>query len=131
MFGFLKRRQLREHIKLTYQNAMAFGVFAEIEKEDETFEFNSDQQMQVLWERAREISAEFHRTGKLETELVLESLQLNKTARRIHDSMTAGRRNAAKVLGSKYRPESFDQAFKPMLGWGDAYERFKESGDED
>jgi len=118
MFGFLKRRQLREHIKLTYQNAMAFGVFAEIEKEDETFEFNFDQQMQGLSDRAREISAEFHQTGKLDTELALESIQLNKIARRIHDSMTAGY-------------ESFDKAYKPLLGWDDAYKRFEESRDED
>ena len=98
MLGFLKRRVLKEHIMIVTQNAKAVTyVGGFIEPDEETRFLKTLSEIRAAWKPGEKLSdAQFN-----------QMWEMNKSLRRAYDFSPAG--NA----GLK----SFDEEFKPLLGW--------------
>lgn len=103
MFGFLKKKIAREHLKLMYQNAIAVEYIQAFDHE-----------------LANSLRAQFNAVNSkwtpgqpLPDDLVDLMLNANKALRRIYDQTPA-----------KYL-KSFDQEYQPIMGWKNYYGNFE------
>ena len=102
MFSFLRKRVLKEHMKLVTQNhrALAYlSVFlpAVLNRQYSAF--------------LEEVGAAWRPGEKLSDDALRLSLEMNADLRRAYDA------SPARSAGMK----SFDEQFKPLLGWQDYY----------
>jgi hypothetical protein len=104
MFSFLRKRVLKEHMKLVTQNhrALAYvGAFLPAV---------ANQQYSAFLE---EVGAAWQPGEKLSDETLEILLTMNMSLRRAYDA------SPARSVGMK----SFDEQFKPLLGWQEYYSR--------
>ena len=105
MFAFIRRRVLKEHMKLVAQNytALAYvSAFLPAELSQRYSEAISD--VQRTWTPGT----------KLSDEQFTALYDINSRLRRAYDS------SPARSAGMK----SFDEQFKPLLGWEEYYSRY-------
>lgn len=120
MFGWVRRRVRREHVKLVRQNQMAVEYLYEFAKE--VYQTSLDPSMMRDLEEVLDIQAELiellKRESELDTKISEDQLRLQKHLRRIYDEKTAGQVAFAKQFGSaRERIMTFDQRFEPNEGW--------------
>lgn len=102
MFDFIKRRILKEHMKLVAQNYSALqylSAFLPLAA--------SQQYSEVL----RDVNRTWRPGERLSDDTLRLMLKVNKELRRAYDA------SPARAFGMK----SFDDEFKPLLGWKDYY----------
>jgi hypothetical protein len=111
LFGWLKRRKIREHAKLVIQTGFAAEVLAD-------GWYSHDSQLSQSIKRRRvvvsEIARNFDQQDGLPSEIVEYLLNLNMELRRLHDA------------GPALAGEGFDRAYEPLLGYKEAIDRFLE-----
>ncbi|MEO1988703.1 MAG: hypothetical protein ABGX47_18940 [Martelella sp.] len=100
MFGLFKRRALREQAKLISQNYSASHYIAAFDPELSELARQQVESIQAIWEPSR----------CLPDEVLQSLLSVNRSMRSVYDG-TPGR-----------YLKSFDDEFKPVLGWNDYFE---------
>ncbi len=95
MFGFLKRAVLKEHMKLVYQNNLAAHFIAIFDPELANVARSQVESLYIFWSPGKEIP----------NPIAKSVLNTNIRLRRAYDQTAA-----------KYG-KSFDEAFKPIMGW--------------
>ena len=105
MFDFIKKRALKEHMKLVAQNHKALAYVSAFLPAE-------------LSERYSQVISDVQQTWKPGTKLSDEQFtalyDINSRLRRAYDL------SPARLAGMK----SFDEEFKPLLGWEDYYSRY-------
>ena len=126
LFGWLKKRQENELIKLFYQNSKAFHYFT---LEQEAAEEEGLQVTTKFSEKAEicnQLSIKFSETKSLSVDEQKLALDLNREARDIYELLRKERNEISKVFGSKLElVPKFDDNFKPLLGWDDYITEWK------
>lgn len=116
MFGWLKNRQEKEHIKLTYQNFLAYNFLSMQAKIDKQSDLLSE--LSARLEISRQLSIKFQETKSLSADEIKTALDFNRDARGIYDNFRNKRNELSKMFGSKQDlAPPFDDKFKPPLGW--------------
>jgi hypothetical protein len=125
LFGWLKKRQENELIKLVHQNFLAFSFLA---AEEEAAEEEGEQISTRFSEKSeicRQLSTNFAKTKSLSGDETKMALALNREARGIYEHLRKEQNELSKMFGSRLLAPSFDDSFKPTLGWDDFYEGWK------
>jgi hypothetical protein len=105
MFGFLKKRLLREHSKLVAQNFLALPyIEGYYQKKPEIL------QIENCAEILRNIMKNWHYGQKLDKEQFQLMIDTNRLFRRLYNNS----------IGSSLK--SFDDEFRPILGWSEFFE---------
>ena len=111
MFGWLRKRLVREHAKLVIQTSTACEVLSE------GWYANDRDSSEPLKRRGvivSEIAWKFDKSAGLPGDVVDYLLQLNKELRRLHDA------------GPALAGEGFDKAYEPLGGYDAGVDRFLE-----
>lgn len=105
MFGFLRRRILKDHMKLVAQNYKALAYCQAFLSADEVNSIRqSISDVQGIWSPGE----------RLQDEQVSLMLKVNMDLRRVYDA------TPARLAGMK----KFDDEFTPLLGWDEYYAQY-------
>ena len=132
MFGWLKRRERFEHIKLLKQNELAAQYlqgFAENAAElgDPVARAMADE-LHLVGFSVRQVLSSMQSHRILSQDKFSEQWELQKQLRRLYDENLEGRKLFAKQFGSaSEKLEKFDAKFQPNEGWKIFVEHFGES----
>ena len=126
MFGWLKKRQERELIKLVHQNFLAFSFLTAEQEAAEEDGLQLASRFSEKLETSRQLSLKFLEKKSLSVDEQDLTLELNREARAIYEPI----RKEWKELGEMYSSKlelapKFDDKFKPLLGWDDYIEEWK------
>lgn len=135
MFGWLKKRQRREHLKLLKQNELAAQYLLEAERTSNELGIATDGQLSDILELAvfgiHNCQSSLQSYQFLPPKQVDEQLQANRNLRKLYDAMLLGRKAFARQFGtSSEKIESFDAKFQPNEGWANYFAHFGESLEE-
>ncbi len=132
MFGWLKKRERKEHIKLLKQNELAAKYLLEIQKVAVQSGLTTDDSLVETFEIA--LFSIGHYQFELETfrvmppDRVTDQLSVNKSLRRLYDEVLLGKRAFAKQFGAaSEKLERFDAKFQPNEGWAIYISHFGDS----
>lgn len=126
MFGWLKKRQERELVKLVHQNFLAFSFLTAEQEAAEEDGLQLASRFSKKLETSRQLSLKFLEKKSLSVDEQDLTLELNREARAIYEPI----RKEWKELGEMYSSKlelapKFDDKFKPLLGWDDYIEEWK------
>ncbi len=102
MFAFLRKRVLKEHMKLVAQNYKALAYLSA---------FLPPAVSQQHSEFLRNVNSTWRPGERLSDDALRALFKINSDLRRAYDA------SPARAFGMK----SFDDEFKPLLGWEDYY----------
>ena len=133
MFGWLRRRQRREHIKLVHQNILATEHLMAFAEKAETTGTAAPSDLAELSEilliglaGTRLAQASLAHNELLDPGHVNDQLQANKHLRGLYDMVLSGRVKAASVMGTaNERLLPFDKQFTPNEGWDIFFQHFE------
>ena len=126
MFGWLKKRQERELIKLVHQNFLAFSFLTAEQEAAEEDGLQLATRFSEKLETSRQLSLKFSEKKSLSVDEQDLALEFNREARAIYEGLRKERNELSKMFGSKLElAPKFDDKFKPILGWDDYIEELK------
>jgi hypothetical protein len=102
MFSFLKKRILKEHMKLVAQNYSALQYLNA---------FLPPAASQHFGDYLQEVNSAWNPGERLSDDVLRRLLSINKDLRRAYDA------SPARAFGMK----AFDDEFRPLMGWDDYY----------
>lgn len=105
MFAFLRKRILKEHMKLVAQNYKALAYVSAFLPPDASQRYS---------EFLGDLNSTWRPGERLGDDALRVLLKINKDLRRVYDA------SPARAFGMK----SFDDEFKPLLGWEDYYSQY-------
>jgi len=122
MFGWLRKRERNEHVKLAKQNALAAKYLADFQSQVLAMDPSADpgilQTLQLVVLSAEENLSELATKRVMPPERFNEQWAAQKNLRRLYDEILSGRRAFAKQFGNaSERLEPFDTRFVPNEGW--------------
>ncbi len=129
MFGWLKKRERFESIKLVTQNKLAAAYLRDFFSTAAATGGRTDAQLlstlDVMLDEVVEATFRL-RSGPLDPQLFDSQFKINKELRRFYDEILAGRRAFAQNFGAaSEKLESFDRKFEPNEGWKIFVEHFR------
>lgn len=104
MFGFLKKRLRKEHMKLMFQNQSSL---------DYILPYFGDGETEAFKERVVQIQRRWKVGEILEPNDADDMLKVNRHLRRLYDQTPA------------VYLKTFDEEFVPILGWNEYYSRYR------
>ena len=132
MFGWIKRRLRRKHLKLVKQNVLAGEYLLEFQEDS----ISAGIATRDPFPSVAEINLDTSR-GNLESltknsilpQLISDdALEVNRDLRRVYDGLLSGRRAFAERFGqASSRLLPFDQMFTPNEGWEIFFKHFGEA----
>ena len=126
MFGWLKKRQVNELIKLVHQNFRAFDFLTMQQEIEAERGLQISSKFSEKLEICIQLSLKFSETKSLSVDEQKTALDLNREARGIYEQFRKERNELSKMFGSKLELAApFDDEFKPLLGWDDYIEEWK------
>ena len=126
MFGWLKKRQERELIKLVHQNFLAFSFLTAEQEAAEEDGLQLASRFSEKLETSRQLSLKFLEKKSLSVDEQDLALELNREARAIYEPIRKEWKELGKMYSSKLElAPKFDDKFKPLLGWDDYIEEWK------
>ncbi len=135
MFGWFKKRERFEHIKLVKQNELAIDYlqdFAETAaKMGEPAAQAMADELHLIGFATRQVLSSMSSHRILPSEKFTEQWELQKQLRRLYDENLLGRKQFAQQFGSaSEKLEKFDAKFQPNEGWKIFVTHFGESFEE-
>ena len=126
MFGWLKKRQESELVKLVHQNFLAFSFLTAEQEAAEEDGLQLATRFSEKLETSRQLSLKFWEKKSLSIDEQKVALELNREAREIYEPIRKEWKELGKMYGSKLElAPKFDDKFKPLLGWDDYIEEWK------
>ena len=128
MFGWLKKRQENELIKLVHQNFLAFSFLTAEQEAAEAEGLQISTRFSEKLEVSRQLSVRFSETKSLSLDEQKAALDLNREARGIYEQLRKDHNNALKTRApwaKASQAPTFDTIFQPVLGWDDYITEWK------
>ncbi|ART99635.1 hypothetical protein [Yoonia vestfoldensis] len=135
MFGWLRKRERREHIKLLKQNVLAAQYLSEFQSQRLAMDPSADTDFLSTLKLAAFSSDQYlfdlESYRLMDPDRFNEQYGANKNFRRLYDQILYGRKAFARQFGkAAEKLEPFDQKFQPNEGWDIFLERFPTSMEE-
>ena len=135
MFGWLKKHERNEHLKMLKQNELAASYILDIQKTWVSSGMTTDDGLLQVLELGlfaiRTYQSDLKSFRIMPPERVSEQLEVNRSMRRLYDQILNGRRAFARQFGtSSEKLEKFDQKFCPNEGWRIYFSHYGESVEE-
>lgn len=108
MFSWFKKKQKKEVLKLLFQNKKFLDVHTSV--------YPQDIEAKDWLITVEKISDGFIKSGDVEDKLLKRLLEINKTIRLFYAQNDPEIKFYKNGFTTK-KPQTFDQKYKPMLGW--------------
>ena len=129
MFGWLRKRERNEHLKMLKQNELASMYLIEFQENSIESGLSDDRGLLDILELSLFATRNYQEDMKsfriMKPEVLDDQFTANKNLRRLFDEVMIGKRAFAKSFGSaSEKLEKFDDKFRPNEGWDVYYRHF-------